>query len=137
MRKGNPHGQCVNTSHSGGLSVREAWAALFVANEDARKRCRFGSIRTDEELVCEMMRMFPDRWETCLMYQVARVRAAFNRRHSGGWFRGIGGDVKAKRYAKRDGAVYVASAHGKPKTFLGICNETLAACLEKDENEKR
>lgn len=130
-------GQNVNRDHSDGLSVREAWSRLFLENERSRKEKRLDDLMNDEELIQAMQRMFPDRWESCLMYQVPRVRAAFNRRRKGGWFKGFGGRFRAKRYTRVGGKAYIASAHGKPEIFLGICKMGLDDENEKGKNAER
>lgn len=129
-------GLIASTAHSGGLTVRQKWASLFQENEIARREKRFADLKTDEELVQTMLTSFPDRWESCLMYQAARVRMMYNRRRKGGWFAGMGGRYRARRYAKANGKVYIASAHGKPEKFLGICKMVLDSEPEKDENEE-
>lgn len=71
MKKQRPKGQIVDRSRSGGLSVSEYWVKLFQANERRHQ--------SDARLTEQMLRAFPDRWESAILYEVNRVRQRYNR----------------------------------------------------------
>lgn len=108
---GNPRGQPVDTTQSGGLNVREFWTALFRQNEKLYAAHRLTEILTDTEISEAMLAAFPDRIACSLMRQVVRVRAAYNR---GIWSRGVRPRVQSRRYRRiGDGTCVIVTARGK------------------------
>lgn len=61
MASGNPRGNPADSTHSGGLTIRESWEELLTANETAWAARRWSSILTDDELLAEMRKRFPGR----------------------------------------------------------------------------
>lgn len=108
---GNPKGQPVDTTHSGGLTVREYWTQLFRQNEELFAAHRFGEIRTDPEISEAMFSAFPDRIVSASMKQVVRVRGVYNR---GIWFGGMRPRPQSRRYRRiGDGTCVAVTARGR------------------------
>lgn len=108
---GNPRGQPVDTTQSGGLNVREYWAALFRQNEKLFAAHRLSEVLTDAEITEAMFAAFPDRVACSLMRQVVRVRGVYNR---GDWFGGMRPQPQSKRYRRiGDGTCVVVTARGR------------------------
>jgi hypothetical protein len=68
----NYNGQQINTEHSDGLSVSQAWVKALLENEKTRPPL------TDAEISAKLAAMFPDR-PAHVFDDVNRARAAYNR----------------------------------------------------------
>lgn len=97
-------GQIVDRSGSGGLSIAEAWDALFAANELNFRDGRYARVLDDEQLRRRMRDQFPRR-PALKRCSVSRVRAARNRVH---------GEVRYWRYVRMGKQVLRATARGLP-----------------------
>ncbi len=73
----NYMGQRVDTSHSGGLRVKEFWIVLFQDNERYWKRGELNRILSDAQISLAMHAAFPTR-RPLLFEQVSRVRSRYN-----------------------------------------------------------
>jgi hypothetical protein len=108
---GNPKGQPVDTTQSGGLNVREYWTQLFQQNEELFRAHRYVDILTDIEITEAMFSAFPDRIVSALMKQVVRVRGVYNR---GVWFNGMRPRLQSRRYRRiGDGTCVAITARGR------------------------
>ncbi len=96
-------GQIVDTSHSNGLSVWQAWCKLLEDNEKYWSKGKYSQIKTDPELIEQMRKCFPQRKTE---WNPRRVRGVYNRKRK---------EVVTHRYM-RDGEKRVcrATAHGLP-----------------------
>jgi hypothetical protein len=78
QNRGNPRGQIVNRSHSGGLSVGEYWCRLLVENE-----WMFAQggrlVMDDDDLTAAAFHAFPDRRDSAVFRDVKRLRSRYNR----------------------------------------------------------
>lgn len=79
MPRGNPHGQIINKSNSGGRTVAQMWEYLFQKNELAFREKRWEDILTDGQITTVMFFAFPDRLVCAAFRQVRKVRAAYRR----------------------------------------------------------
>lgn len=87
------------TSQEKPQKLNQAWAELFAANEKASKAER----KTDEQLVKEMQRRFPDRKEKSTIVRPNMIRSIYNK--GSNMFRKFGpAKTKSRRYGK-DGEV--------------------------------
>jgi hypothetical protein len=98
-------GQIVDTSHSGGRSVQEAWWELLEQNEKYWASGDVGKIRTDKQLIEQMREWFPQR-RSRLMQTPSRWRASYNRKRK---------QIVVYRYVRdSEGRVARATAHALP-----------------------
>jgi len=102
-------GQRVNTTQSYGIGVALTWVILFEVNEKNWREDP-ASCLTNEELYDMIMDRFPDRWESQILKQVNKIRAAYNR----GRLVGVQPLEQSYRYLKVNGQVIRATARGKP-----------------------
>jgi hypothetical protein len=93
----NPYGQIVDTSHSGGLRIREYWSKLFRENEVAWQAGLLHAILIDEEITAEMYRAFPSHNYSVVFKRLGRVRAEYNR---GAWTKGVKPVFRSFRYKR-------------------------------------
>lgn len=105
-------GQPVNTTYSNGLNVRDFWTTLFRANEAAARARAYTAVKTDTQLVLAVRTAFPDRWESKLLRDAVRNRAAYNR---GDWqAEGCKPAAKSHRYDRdADDIVWQVTARGR------------------------
>ena len=75
---GNKFGQIVDTTFSGGLSVKEFWVQILEVNEKYwRDTPEF--VLTDEEIQALVLKAFPSRTWSRSLGSAVRYRASYNR----------------------------------------------------------
>lgn len=75
----NPHGQLVDTSKSGGLSVREFWWKVLAENEKHWRSRRYVEVLDDEELADKVVAAFPSRDWSKGLRATRRWRSGYNK----------------------------------------------------------
>lgn len=110
-------GQIVNTSHSGGLRIKELWAVLFRENEVAFRDGQNRNVLEDWQLADAMRKGFPRHRDSKLLSQVVRVRAIYNRGDLTGQQPGtrerVKPLIKSFRYVRTPDEVYPVTARGR------------------------
>lgn len=100
-------GQIVDTTHSGGRGVWDAWSELFERNEKHWAAGEVQKILTDAQIIEQMRAWFPQR-RGRLMSNPSRQRAAYNRKRK---------QIVVYRYVRDgEGGVARATAHGLPSS---------------------
>lgn len=130
----NLRGQQVDTSHSDGRGINEAWEYLLKRNEVFVFRGEPEKVRMNEELLEEFQAMFPNR-VFAVERRVVSTRSAYNR---GLLTNSIKPRLRSWRYVRTDSGVFRMTARGRVVKRL-VKRETInvESSQNRQENEIR